>query len=208
MLPSRGFDPLRHLCGAEFAVVSWNANALAIKDMQRRAEKRKVLQGLLASNAVVCMQEVHGGEAALDTLFPETRIGFWSHCSGGANHATGGVATLIKKSLFPSNATCDFKSLLAGRILLSWVKVNECTIWFLNLHIFGVSDSGRQSVLRELRPILADCERAPSENLLFIMGDVNLLAEDEAPYDVRSGALKEAAPDERRKAELWEPLLG
>ena len=62
--------------------------------------KRKMLHRVWGSCDVLSLQEVHGGVDSLEILAPELTRESWYFVSPGKNHATGGVAILIRKRLF------------------------------------------------------------------------------------------------------------
>ena len=189
-----------------FCIVSWNSAALATRDERKRLLRRGFAQRMLDQNSVVGLQEVHGGESAISILFPELSRSTWVHSSAGPNQATGGVTTVLKRSAFASGATAKQRPLVPGRVLLSTVRAADVNVYFVNIHDHLLSASQRKHVIKVVGDLRCKAKADPCHHLLFIFGDVNALAEEESPIDIKTGFDKPVSAAERKGYELFQPL--
>ena len=199
---------MQAVSAAHLSVTSWNANALAHKTQQKRDLKRSLLTKLLASSSVLALQETHADEEALSILFPELSRDRWLFASAGASHAVGGIAVSIRRSSFSSSATADATVLVPGRVQLVRICDGNAQIYFLNMHVFDISEATRRKIFRHMAPISSLAISRPDRCIIFALGDVNSIAEQDFAYDVTSGEPILEDPASRRRNEEWLPLWG
>ena len=101
------------------STASWNARALNTLDRPQRHKKFKFLRNLSAQYHYTMVQEVHGVPKLVNdrfaSWFPEYEVGV----NYGQTPATGGVATLIRKS----KDKIEHMQFATGRILRTTDRV-------------------------------------------------------------------------------------
>ncbi len=83
----------------ESSVCTWNANSLFHQEGAPRSSRRNLIDKLLRSHQVLLLQETHGGLEDFQTRFPQMDARYHIFASEGPNHATGGVAVILHKSV-------------------------------------------------------------------------------------------------------------
>ena len=101
---------------------------------------------------MVCLQETHGRHADFVVAFPHIANKWKIFSSPGPTEATGGVAILIKRSLFPKGAVFERETLVPGRVMRVQASVGGFSAVWWCVHNFGFSVDDARRVSRRLAP--------------------------------------------------------
>lgn len=77
-------------------VGTWNYNSLLSVDSAKRRKRLGFLRGLIQSLDLVCLQEVHGGEARMQLELHVCHNEFDIYYDANAN--AGGIVVMVRKS--------------------------------------------------------------------------------------------------------------
>ncbi len=95
-------------------MVTWNAAALFHGDHEKLMERRKVLERVCKEADIVVLQEVHGCLEDFAVHIQQLAASFRIDVSRCASSLEGGVATLLRKTLFKQDGK-GLEDLLAQR---------------------------------------------------------------------------------------------
>ena len=168
--------------------MTWNARALCHFSPSLRARKLALLRSHLARTHIAFIQECHGDDTEMrDLLYHEAqafRI-FTSPCS---ERDTGGLITLVSKTLLSDASHCTDLALVDGRILRVSIHFGDSKLVLVNVHNFGITAHD----FHNWRPILeADitcCADHPNEAALLLAGDFNFCAPGELALSLSTPA--------------------
>jgi exonuclease III len=119
--------------------VTWNANSLCTKSPNYRV-KFDTLLSISKTADIICLQETHGGIDQFLTHFPTLPHSFIITASPGPADNIGGVAILVRQTLFPSDTPPILQISIPGRLIRLFFQSqpHELIIWSThNLNIMA-----------------------------------------------------------------------
>ena len=184
-------------------LVTWNASALIAVDALKRDARRAFLTQVLLSPCVCFLQEVHGELTAFEAHLPEIGRNYRIFASPGPNFATGGVATLVHKSLIAPGVACVDEVLAEGRVLAVTLSLADQAVRFVNVHNFDL----QQHQLDALGVFLSAADPRPLNAVTFLAGDFNFRADGDPVISVASGAPVADSFNSSPPPPRWQRLL-